>query len=488
VSIKLGRREFLAMSRPYALPPGNEKSPDSTPRVDQPSKTFSNKPIRVWVTDGKHRLAPAPDIDWSNSTPGKTAATVVLQPELKFQQILGFGGAMTDASCYVFSRLPSAARAHLFCSLFSPTELAFNVCRICIGSSDCSTSVFSYDDGEPDPDLRRFSIERDRGYILPTLREARSFNPDIFLFASPWSPPGWMKSNGSLLGGCMRHTYMASYANYFLEFLRGYESERVPIQAVTIQNEVDADQDGTMPACAWPQDYEADFLTMHLGPLFQRAGIETKIWIIDHNYNLWGRAMGELETPDVRKYTNAVAWHGYVGQPQWIRRVQNAFPEVEMYWTEGGPDFRSEEYAREWAKWGETFTSIIKNCCRSITVWTLASDENGRPYVGGSPTGLGGAMLIHSKTHEITYSGMFWALAHFSKFVRRGATRIESQGELTGLSHCAFENPGGTVAVVLTNQGAQRSCELRLGSKAANVSLSSDSVTTLLLSNGEQAG
>jgi glucosylceramidase len=488
VSTTPGRREFLTTSRPDLWPPREEKSADSTLKTDQLSTTLFHKPIQVWVTDAKRRLAPAPDIAWGNSAPGSSAASVVLRPEFKFQQMLGFGAAMTDAACYVFSQLPSASRATLFHTLFSPTELAFNVCRICVGSSDCSTSVFSYDDGDPDPDLRRFSIERDRRYVIPTLREARSFNPDLFLFASPWSPPGWMKSNGSLLGGCMRHTYMASYANYFLEFLRSYESEQVPVQAVTIQNEVDADQDGTMPACTWPQDYEADFLTMHLGPLFQRAGVATKIWIIDHNYNLWGRAIGELETPDVRKYTNAVAWHGYVGRPQWIRRVQNAFPEVEMYWTEGGPDYRSPDYTSEWARWGETFTSIVKNCCRSLTVWTLASDENGRPYVGGSPTGLGGAMLIHSKTHKITYSGMFRALAHFSKFVRRGSKRIDSQGELAGLFHCAFENPDGSLAVVLTNQSAERPCELRLGTKVVRLSLSSDSVTTLLLSNGAQEG
>jgi glucosylceramidase len=122
--------------------------------------------------------------------------------------------------------------------------------------------------------------------VLPILRQARAVNLDLFLFASPWSPPGWMKSNGSMLGGCMRHTYMPSYADYFLKFLRGYEAAGVPVQAVTVQNEVDADQDGTMLACAWPQDYEADFVTMHLGPLFQRAGVQTKIWIIDHNYNL----------------------------------------------------------------------------------------------------------------------------------------------------------------------------------------------------------
>jgi glucosylceramidase len=364
--------------------------------------------------------------------------------------------------------------------------MGLNVCRTCIGSADSATAVYSYDDGDLDPDLRRFSIDRDREYILPILREARGMNPDLFLFSSPWSPPGWMKSNGSMLGGCMRHTYMPSYANYFLKFLRAYEAEGVPVQAVTVQNEVDADQDGQMPACAWPQDYEADFLTMHLGPLFERGGVKTKIWIIDHNYNLWGRAMGELETPDVRKYTNAIAWHGYEGEPEWINRVQDAYPEVEMYWTEGGPDYRAPGYLREWANWGQTFTRILRNCCRSITAWNFATDEHGRPYVGSGGT-VGGAMIVDSRTREISYSGMFFALGHFSKFVRRGARRIDSQSSARDYYHCAFENPDGSFVVVITNQGVARTCELRLGDRVASVMLPSDSLTTLVCSSLAQA-
>jgi len=311
------------------------------------------------------------------------------------------------------------------------------------------------------------------------LREARGRNPDLFLFSSPWSPPGWMKSNGSMLGGCMRHTYMPAYANYFLKFLRGYEAEGVPVQAVTVQNEVDADQDGGMPACAWPQDYEADFVTMHLGPLLERSGVKTKIWIIDHNYNLWGRAMGELETPDMLKYTNAIAWHGYVGEPEWINRVQDAFPEVEMYWTEGGPDYKAPDYLREWANWGQTFTRILRNCCRSITTWNFATNEHGRPYVGIGSSGVGGTMIIDSRTKRISYSGMFWALGHFSRFVRRGAHRIDSQSAAQQLYHCAFENPDGSLVVVITNPGLERTCELRLGDKVANLALPGNSVVTV---------
>jgi glucosylceramidase len=261
-----------------------------------------------------------------------------LNPKTKFQQILGFGGAFTDATCYTFNRLAAPAREQLFHELFHPSEMGLSTGRVCVGSSDYSTKVYSYDDGEADPDLNRFSIEHDRDYILPMLREARRVNPDLFLFSTPWSPPGWMKFNNSMLGGSMRKNYLPVYAQYYLKFLQAYAAEGVPLQALTSQNEVDTDQDGRMPACIWPQEYEIQFVRDHLGPLLEKAGIQTKIWILDHNYNLWGRAICTLEDEKLRDYANAVAWHGYYGTPDMMSKVQDTYPEIEMHWTEGGPD------------------------------------------------------------------------------------------------------------------------------------------------------
>src|SRR5579871_2574393 len=144
--------------------------------------------------------------------------------------------------------VPEPARDALLRELLHPSEMGLNVCRTCIGASDYSTELYGFDEGEPDPELKRFSIEHDREYLLPTLRAARAVNPELILFSSPWSPPGWMKANGSLLGGSMRKKHFASYAQYFVKFLAGYAAEGVPIHAVTTQNEVDTDQDGRMPA------------------------------------------------------------------------------------------------------------------------------------------------------------------------------------------------------------------------------------------------
>ena len=229
--------------------------------------------ISVWVTSGEERFASAPKTAWAPaSAPTSTAADqIMLNPAARYQDILGFGGAFTDATCYTFNQLAAPAREQLFHEMFHPSEMGLNVCRTCIGASDYSTKVYSFDDGDADPQLARFSIDHDREYILPILGQARQANPDLFLFSSPWSPPGWMKFNNSMLGGSMRRFYLETYAHYFLKFLQGYAAAGVPIQAVTSQNEVDTDQDGRMPACSWPQEYEIQFVRDHLGPLLEAS-------------------------------------------------------------------------------------------------------------------------------------------------------------------------------------------------------------------------
>lgn len=245
--------------------------------------------LRAWVTAGEDRFRETSVAPWQPASQISGPA-IEIDPAQRFQSILGFGGAFTDASCYLLSRMDSASRQKLLNDLLGRDGLRMSVCRTCVGSSDYSVSAYSFDDAsEPDPDLTHFSIDHDKAYILPMLRAAQKSNPDLFLFSAPWSPPGWMKANKSLLGGSMRNHYFASYAQYFVKFIEGYRDNGVKISAVTSQNEVDTDQDGRMPAALWGQEYEINFVKGHLGPAFQQASLDTKIWILDHNYNLAGR-------------------------------------------------------------------------------------------------------------------------------------------------------------------------------------------------------
>ncbi len=432
--------------------------------------------IEVRVTAGDKRYAAEPSLKWRTAGEA-SAASIALDPSKTYQEILGFGASFTDAACYMLNQLAPAAREQLYHELFNQSEMALNVARICIGASDYATEMYSYDEGEPDPEMQRFSIDHDRPYVIPMLRLARQYNPGMFLLASPWSPPGWMKGNKSMLGGAMRRESLAPYSKYFLKFLQAYAEAGVPVDAVTSQNEVDAEQGGRMPACVWPQELEIEFISRHLGPLLEKNGLKTKIWLLDHNYDLWGRVLCQLEVPAVNKYVDGVAWHGYSGRPSMINRVREAYPDKHHYWTEGGPEYREPRYQTNWAQWGRNFAGILRNWCRCVIGWNLALDEKGRPNIGHFH--CGGAITIHSETREITRSGQYWAFAHYSRAVRRGAKRIDSVGEIERVAHVAFINPDGSQVAVLTNSGPERAVVLGQAGKAADVRLPADSVTTL---------
>jgi glucosylceramidase len=241
---------------------------------------------------------------------------------------------------------------------------------------------------------------------------------------------------------------------------------------------VDTDHDSKMPACLFPQEIEVRFVGENLGPALESAGLKTKIWLLDHNYNLWGRAIAELDDPVVNKYTKAIAWHGYLGKPEWTEKVLAAHPDAEMYWTEGGPHFDEENYAGNWSKWSSKFTGILRNGMRCIIAWNMALDETGKPNIG--PYKCAGTLTIRSQTNEVVRSGQYWAFQHFSRAIQRNAVVIGSEGEVTAVHHVAVVNPDGQYAVVLTNSGkVPTTVQLREGSSVVKVGLPADSVTTL---------
>ncbi|HKE31087.1 MAG TPA: glycoside hydrolase family 30 beta sandwich domain-containing protein [Candidatus Angelobacter sp.] len=474
---KQTRRKFLAMTTVSTASLPLIKA-FSSATVEAPQEKSPGGSVSVHITAGDQRYSPSASLAWQSANRAPAADTIVLRGTRSKHPVLGFGAALTDAACYVISQMPEAERERLLQELFHPDQMGLSVCRLCIGSSDYARTMYSFDEGAPDPELTRFSIAHDREYILPALRRARAINSDLFLLGSPWSPPGWMKDNNSMLGGTLRRRYLGPYANYIVKFLQAYEAEGVHVDAVSPQNEVDTDQDSRMPACLLPQEIEVEYVGQHLGPALQKAGLKTKIWLVDHNYNLWGRAICELDDEKVSTYTKSIAWHGYLGQPDWVQKVLAAHPEAEMYWTEGGPDIIDPKYLVDWAKWSKTFAEILRNGMRCIIGWNIALDENGKPNIGPFP--CGGVVTVHSGTNEIIRSGQYWGFAHYSRTFRRGSAVIQSDGEIKDVHHVVAENPDGSRAAVLTNTGStQRTVWLRQGKSAVEVSLPGDSVITL---------
>ena len=468
-----------------------------------PATAKSADAIRVIQTAGDKRFAALPALGWKPDA-GDGADAITLNPTTSFQDILGFGAAFTEASAWVISRMAPGPRAALMHELFSPDGLGINVTRCCIGSSDYATALFSYDEGAPDPTLARFSIDRDRAYVLPELLTARHINPALFILASPWSPPGWMKNGGSMLGGNIKPTNFAVYAEYLVKFLQAYRQAGVPIDAITSQNESDTDQAGRMPAAAWPQEYEVAFVGKHLGPAIEKAGLDTRIWLLDHNYNLWGRVFNTLEDPNVFKYADGIAWHPYVGAAEAMARIHNAYPTKGAYVTEGGFELSAGKGKIEFAatpgpmteeagtaearpkiddtaavvQSGLGATHALRNWARCMIDWNVVLDETGHPNIG--PFDLNGTLTVDSKSHEVTRRGPnYWAIKHLNHVAPRGSTVFASDGGASGVAHVAFLNPDGRKGLMLTNAGAERIVRVRNGGRMAEVTLPACSLTNL---------
>jgi len=452
--------------------------------------------VRGWRTTRDEKFQPIQSPPQWESGKEISPLAIHLDPGTLYQEILGFGGAFTDASCYLLNQMAPDARHAFLSDLYGPAGLRLSVGRTCMGSSDFSTKMYSYDDTpEPDPELKQFSIAHDQSWILPTLREARKINPDLYLFSCVWSPPGWMKTGGSMLGGSMREHWFAPHAQYFVKFLRAYADAGVKVQAVTVNNEVDTDQDGTFPATLWGQQYEMVFVAFHLGPALEQASLDTKIWILDHNYNLWGRVVDELSQPEVAKYVDGVAWHSYAGTPDAMSRVRDMFPEKHMYFTEGGPPahlfgpargshFPHPPYGTDWTRWSSSFTDMLRNWARCICVWNLLLDENGRPDITIPPRPMrrDGLVSIDSKSKQLTYSGNYYAFPHYSKLIERGARVFASSGDLPGIDHLAAENPDKSRVLVVTNRNNNNEDHVQctLGAYTLKLTLPPDSITSLI--------
>jgi glucosylceramidase len=418
--------------------------------------------------------------------PGKVQKLPILQvdPRQKFQEILGFGAAFTDASCYLFSQLEPEAREAVLKDLFSPSGMSLNIGRTTVAQCDFGRVAYSYDDVPGDVEMKHFSIDYDREYIIPTIKRACQINPEMFLLASPWSPPGWMKTSGVMTGGWMLDRYLAPYAAYYVRYLQEYAKAGIKINALTVQNEAETDQLGLMPACYWHPEQELVFIRDHLSPVLKKNGLgDVEVWLMDHNYIMWRRVRWMLEEDQAfRSVVKGVAFHPYEGQPTVMSDLKALHPEMDMHLTEwgGGYDEKIEGLCAR----GVTIIDIMRNWCRTMFCWNIILDETGKPHIGpfftpGEQNG-GGLLQYRTSTKEVRYSSCCHALGHFSKFVKRGARRIASECDMPGIHNVAFLNADGRYVVVIVNTGEATEMSLVVEDRAAQVPLSATSMTTLI--------
>ncbi len=437
----------------------------------------SGRSVRGWRTDAENKHSAFSVAQWERGDRNEIADLIV-DPNRKLQPILGFGAALTESSCYLLSTMAEAKRSRFLEELYSPGAMNLSVARCCIGSSDFALEEYNYDDVPDDRDCRYFSITHDERNILPILREARRIRPDLFLHASPWSPPGWMKLYGTMLGGWMDRDYLGPFATYLLKFLSAYQKAGVTVDAVCTQNEVETDQHNRMPACIWTPQMEAEFICEHFGPQLRanESLAKTQIWLLDYNYSLWKRVDWQLRDARLASLVNGVAFHGYDGQPEQMEELQRRHPSLPIYFTEWSSE-RSKDPPTDWARWSHDFAAILKNGARNITLWNLLLNEEGKPVLG--PYDLSGVVTLNSRTGELERGGQYWALYHHSAHLRRGARLISSEAGDTDFAHIAFLNPDGGLVVVLTNQSKPRDVVVQCKDRFLRLHLPEISVTTL---------
>ncbi len=390
---------------------------------------------------------------------------VFVDPRRTFQPFIGIGGALTDAAAETFAKLPAAPQDELLSAYYSTDRgIGYTLGRTNIHSCDFSSESYTYVD-EGDKDLKSFSIAHDLRYRIPLIKRAMAASGNkLRLFASPWSPPAFMKDNNDMLhGGHLRPEYARAWARYFAKFVESYRKEGVPVWGVTIQNEPMATQ--TWESCVFQASDERDFLKNHLGPVMAQEGLLGKVNIIvwDHNRDLIiQRALAIFEDSAAAKYAWGIGFHWYEdwsgGQQMYgnVALVSRLYPDKHILFTEGTPaTFDSTGYGR-WSlgeAYGRSMINDFNSGAEGWTDWNILLDEHGGPnHVGNF---CFAPIHADTRTGTLIYTNSYYYIGHFSKFIRPRARRILASPSRSMLLTTGFVNQDGKVVVVVMNPTAK---------------------------------
>lgn len=444
---------------------------------------FAAGTVDVWMTtqDGAKQLSQEPPIPLADKVGGGDFV-ITLDPAKTGQEILGLGASWEHSTCENLSKLPEAERLEVIRKIVSPVDgIGMNLMRLCIGSSDfIGEPYYTYCDlpeGQEDPELAQFSIEKDRAYVLPVVKASQAANPDLLFFASTWSAPAWMKTTGKLGGGKLRPECYPVYAKYLLKFIQAYEAEGVPIHAVTVQNEPHMIHPG-YPTTLWTAEEMRDFIRDHLGPLFKENGVKTLIWCWDHNWNKPEAPRTILSDPQAAQYIDGTGFHHYEGKVEAQSAIKAEFPEKHIYFTEGSV-FRPRGAVQ--------IANILRNWSRSYSAWVVMLNEHRKPNRG--PHSASATIIELKDTGAVEYRNDYYLYGQFMKFIPRGAVRVESdnpEGKRL-FSNVAFRTPEGKMVLVVANAERNNAAfSVRCGEQAFDAALPAGSVATYVWTPARQ--
>jgi glucosylceramidase len=441
--------------------------------------------VAVYQTtpDLSQALQPQHSLSFASSATGGTV--IAVDDSKRFQTMDGFGAAMTDSSAWLLQdQLTVSQRKEVMRKLFDPHAghgIGVSFLRVPLGASDLARNHYSYDDmpaGQRDPELQHFSIDHDRGYILPALREALKLDSSISVMVTPWSPPGWMKTKDTMNGGQLREKDSSDFADYLVKSVSAYEKAGVPVQFLSLQNEP-LYETKDYPGTLMHADQQTKLIGSFVGPALQKAGLKTRILAYDHNWDHPEYPEEILSDPLAAPYTAGSAFHCYGGTVSAQGPVHERFPDKGIWMTEcsGGTWQKGNlladtekliiESSRQWAK--------------SVVLWGLALDEKNGPNTGGCATCRGFVTVDRSaEPHKVTYTQDYYAIGHASEFVHPGAVRIDSTDlGPQSLETVAFQNVDGSIALLVLNNADQPAdFSVSWHGKSLQTSLNAGSVAT----------
>ena len=429
--------------------------------------SYTHKVLQVYTTakDTDLRLSKTGEQKFTRKVqPLETDIAVFVNPEKTFQTYLGIGGAITDASSEVFSALGDEQQNTVLKSLYGKEGIGYTIIRTSIHSSDFGLGSHTYIE-EGDTALKSFSIEIDREKRIPFIKRAiELIQDDVVFYASPWSPPAFMKTNQNMLqGGKLLPEFRQAWADYYVKFIKAYEKEGIPVWGLTIQNEPMATQ--RWESCIYTAEEERDFLKNYLGPTLEKAGLGDKnIVVWDHNRDLMShRANTIFEDPEASKYAWGIGFHWYEtwtgGLPKYdnLKSINESFPSKNMLFTEGCQEGFDSEKLHFWPnaeRYGNSMISDFNSGVVGWTDWNILLDERGGPnHVGNfcfAP--------IHANvaTNELIYTPTYYYIGHFSKFIKPGAVRVSTSTSRSTIESTSFQNKDGKMVTVVMNRSESR--------------------------------
>ena len=453
--------------------------------------------IRVYTTESQSniKLAKSNIVPTFTSIqqPKEVHSGIFVNPKVTFQTFVGIGAALTDAAAETFYKLNKDQQEIFLESYFSKDKgIGYTLVRTIIHSCDFSTESYTYIE-EGDESLESFSIERDLKHRIPfTKRVLDVATKDIVVYASPWSPPAFMKTNNNMLqGGKLKKEYYPAWANYFAKFIKAYENEGIPIWGLTIQNEPMAVQ--RWESCIYTAEEERDFLKYHLGPTLEREGLQDKKIIVwDHNRDLlFDRASVILNDPEANKYVWGTGFHWYEdwkdGKPMFnnVGKVATAFPDKKLIFTEGcneGFDINRIQDPKLPERYAKAMINDFNNGTVAWTDWNILLNEYGGPnHVGNfcfAP--------VHGDTSsgELLFTNSYYYIGHFSKFIRPGAKRVSSGTTSNRISSTSFLNQDGSLVVIALNEEEEAvDYFLTIGDKSTQLKIPKHSIQTIVFSD-----